>query len=79
MVNTPLLKQATDNSNPKNIRDSIEKNRLADPNFIVDEIEKGLAEKVEILLPGAEAKILVWLRRFSPRLVWKLVHLSNKE
>jgi len=79
MVNTPLLKQATDNSNPKNIRDSIEKNRLADPNFIIDEIEKGLQEKVEILLPGAEAKILVWLRRFSPRLVWKLVHLSNKE
>jgi len=78
MVNTPLLKQATDNSNPKNIRDSIEKGRLADPNFIVDEVEKALANRVEILLPGAEAKITVWMRRLFPRLLWKVIHLSNK-
>ena len=77
-VNTPLLKQATDNSNPKNIRDSIEKGRLADPNFIVDEVEKALANRVEILLPGAEAKITVLMRRLFPRLLWKIIHLSNK-
>ena len=79
MVNTPLLNQATQNSNPKNIRDSIEKGRLADPNFIIDEVEKSLKNKTEILYPGAEAKIITWLRRFSPRLTWKIIHLSNKE
>jgi len=78
MVNTPLLKQATDNSNPKNIRDSIEKGRLADPNYIIDEVEKALANRVEILIPGAEAKITMWMRRLFPRLLWKIVHLSNK-
>ena len=78
MVNTPLLKQATDNSNPKNIRDSIEKGRLADPNFIIDQVEAALANRVEILIPGAEAKITMWMRRLFPRLLWKIVHLSNR-
>ena len=78
MVNTPLLKQATENSNPKNIRDSIEKGRLADPNDVVDAVERALARRQEILIPGAEAKITMWMRRFFPRLLWKVIHLSNK-
>ncbi len=78
MVNTPLLKQATENSNPKNIRVSIEKGRLADPEFIVDEVERGLARRQEILIPGAEAKITMWMRRFFPRLLWKVIHRSNQ-
>lgn len=79
MVNTPLLKQATENSNPKAIRDSIEKGRLADPNFMIDEVEKAIRNKVEILLPGMEAKILMRMRRYTPRLLWKIILLSMKE
>lgn len=78
MVNTPLLKQATENSNPKNIRVSIEKGRLADPESIVDEVERALARGQEILIPGAEAKITLWMRRFFPRLLWKVIHRSNQ-
>ena len=36
----PLLKQATETSNPKAIRDSIEKGRLADPGVMIDDVEK---------------------------------------
>ncbi len=79
MVNTPLLKQATENSNPKAIRDSIEKGRLADPNVMIDEVEKAIVKKTEILLPGAEAKILTRMRRYTPRLLWKIILLSMKE
>jgi NAD(P)-dependent dehydrogenase (short-subunit alcohol dehydrogenase family) len=78
MVNTPLLKQATENSNPKNIRMSIEKGRLADPEVMIDEVERGLARRQEILIPGAEAKITLWMRRFFPRLLWKVIHRSNQ-
>ncbi len=79
MVNTPLLKQATENSNPKAIRDSIEKGRLADPDVMIDEVEKGLKKGTEILLPGMEAKILSRMRRYTPKLLWKIIWLSMKE
>ena len=79
MVNTPLLQQATENSNPKNIRDSIEKGRLADPEKMIDAVEKGLASGKEIIYTSMEAKVLMWLRRLCPNLLWKIVLLSNKE
>jgi short-subunit dehydrogenase len=78
MVNTPLLKQAKTGSNPKNIQMAKEKNRLASPEFIVDQVEKGLQKRTEILIPGGEAKTLVLLRRWMPRLLWKIIHLSMK-
>ncbi len=79
LVNTPLLQQAVETSNPKNIRDSIKKNRLADPDTIIDAVERGLKKKTEILLPNAEAKILSWFRRLAPGLLWKLIHRTNEE
>lgn len=78
MVDTPLINQALTNSNPKNIRESKEKGRLASPDFIVDEVEKALDKGVEILYPGMEAKILTWLRRFSPSLLWRIIDASMK-
>ena len=78
MVNTPLLKQAETGSNPKNIQMAKEKNRLASPEFIIDQVEKGLQKRTEILIPGGEAKTLVLLRRWTPRLLWKIIHLSMK-
>jgi NAD(P)-dependent dehydrogenase (short-subunit alcohol dehydrogenase family) len=79
LVDTPLLQQAVETSNPKSVRDSIEKKRFADPEFIVDEVEKGLKRKIEILLPGGEAKFVMAMRRYFPRLLWKIVHYFNRE
>jgi len=79
LVDTPLLIQAVETSNPRSIRDSIKKNRLADPDSIIDAVERGLEKRTEILLPNTEAKILSWFRRLAPRLLWKFIHHSNKE
>jgi short-subunit dehydrogenase len=79
LVDTPLLQQAVATSNPKIISDSIAKNRFADPEFIINEVEKALAKGTEILMPGAEAKTVMWLRRMSPRLLWKIVRAANRK
>lgn len=65
-------------SRPKTVAYSIENKRMAAPEFIIDEVEKGLTKGTEILLPGAEAKLLMWARRKSPRLPWKVIHLSDR-
>jgi NAD(P)-dependent dehydrogenase (short-subunit alcohol dehydrogenase family) len=78
LVNTPLLKQATESGNPASVSYSIEHKRFATPDSIIDAIERGLGEKISILYPNAESRFFAWLRRFSPRLVWKMIHLSNK-
>ena len=41
-------------------------------------MELALARGDEILIPGAEAKITMWMRRFFPRLLWKVIHRSNR-
>ncbi len=74
MVNTPLIEQAVQT---KNIRESRDKGRLASPEFIVDEVEKAIAKGKEFLYPGAEAKILTWLRRFFPGLLWRIIKASS--
>jgi short-subunit dehydrogenase len=79
LVDTPLLEQAVQTSNPKSIRDSIANRRFADPEFVVDEVEKGLDRGTEILLPGAEAKLVMAARRLAPRLLWKVVKRANRE
>jgi NAD(P)-dependent dehydrogenase (short-subunit alcohol dehydrogenase family) len=72
-VNTPLLKQAQQTSNPRSLQLGIEQGRMADPQFVVDAVERALEKGREILLPGREAKVLMALRRFAPRLLWRLV------
>jgi short-subunit dehydrogenase len=74
LVDTPLLRQAAETSNPKMIRDSVAQKRLADPESIIDEVEKGLTRGSEILLPGLEAKLVMWARRFAPRLLWRVLN-----
>ena len=73
-MDTPLLRQATETSNPRMIRDSVASRRLASPEDVIDEVEKGLARGTEILLPGAEAKLVMLARRMAPRLLWKVLH-----
>jgi len=77
LVNTPLLEQAMATAQPKMLSDSIENKRYMSPDDIVGAVEKGLKKNVTILFPNAEAKILQWIRRFSPRLMWKIIHAAN--
>lgn len=79
MVDTPLMKQATENSNPKNIQNAIAKNQLVSADFIIDEIEKALVKKSTIIYPGMEAKIPCIIRRLFPRLMWWMVNKGNDE
>lgn len=78
LVDTPLLEQATDTGNPPMVSYSISHKRFATPEAIIDAVEAGLGKKKTMLYPGTEAKILAWLRRFSPGLVWKVLHASNR-
>ncbi len=77
LVNTPLLEQAMATAQPRMLRYSLEHKRYMTPDEIVDAVEIGLKKNVRILWPNMEAKILQWLRRFSPRLLWKIIHAAS--
>jgi NAD(P)-dependent dehydrogenase (short-subunit alcohol dehydrogenase family) len=77
LVNTPLLQQAMATGQPKMLSYSLEQERYMTPESVVDAVEKGLEKNVTILWPGVEAKILHRLRRFFPRLLWKILHAAN--
>ena len=72
MVDTPLLDQATESSNPSLIQLGRSQGRPVSPSFILDSIETGIDKGKQVLLPGGEAKMLYALRRLSPRLLWKI-------
>jgi NAD(P)-dependent dehydrogenase (short-subunit alcohol dehydrogenase family) len=73
MVNTPLIKQAQETSNPRSIQQGMQSGRFADPEDIVTAVEEGLEKGVKILLPTREARFLMRLRRFAPGLLWKMI------
>jgi NAD(P)-dependent dehydrogenase (short-subunit alcohol dehydrogenase family) len=77
MVNTPLIKQAQETSNPRSVQQGIEKGIAADPNTIIDLVEKGIAKGTPIIFPSAMAKGLYGMRRFSPKLLWKVIMKSE--
>ena len=77
-VDTPLINQALGEEGPKNIRESKETGRLADPLQIVKSIEEGLRKKKLILYPNLEAKILTLARRFFPKTLWSIIEKSNE-
>jgi NAD(P)-dependent dehydrogenase (short-subunit alcohol dehydrogenase family) len=78
LVDTPLLEQAVETSNPKSIRDSIASRRFADPEHVIDAVERGLARRTEILLTDTEARLVTWARRLAPGLLWKVLHRVNR-
>lgn len=78
LVDTPLLRQATESSNPKAVQNSIADKRFLSPDYIVDAVERGLQKKAKFLYPSTEAKVLAGLRRFFPTMLWKLIHWANK-
>lgn len=76
-VKTPLLDQAMAGG-PKAFVDTVVSGRAADPDVILDHIEKALERGTKVLVPG-EARPTWMLRRLSPALMWRLVHLMNKD
>jgi NAD(P)-dependent dehydrogenase (short-subunit alcohol dehydrogenase family) len=71
-VNTPLVDQTLATDSPGSIIEAREKGRLADPEKIVDTIEKGVRKDRDIIYPG-EARLLYLWRALLPKLWWKVV------
>ena len=71
-VDTPLVDQTLATDAPGSIKESRETGRLADPEKIIDAIEKGVARDRDIIYPG-EAKFLYLWRSLFPGLWWKTV------
>jgi NAD(P)-dependent dehydrogenase (short-subunit alcohol dehydrogenase family) len=73
MTDTPLLEQARASSDPRSLRRGIEDRRVADPEVVVQEAEDALERGRWVVYPTREAKFVVGLRRFAPKLLWRLV------
>jgi len=71
-VNTALIDQALATDSPRSIIEARNKGRLADPEKIVNAIEKGVARDRDIIYPG-EARLLYLWRALFPGLWWKTV------
>lgn len=71
-VNTPLMEQSLATDTPGSIREANRTGRLANPEKIIDAIEKGVARDRDIIYPG-EARLLYLWRALLPRLWWKTV------
>ena len=71
-VNTPLIDQTLATDAPGSILESKKSGRLADPQKIVDAIDKGVAKNKDIIYPG-EAKLLLLWHALFPGLWWKVV------
>ncbi len=71
-VNTPLVDQTLATDSPGSIREAKKSGRLADPEKIVDAIEKGVRRDRDIIYPG-EARLLYLWRALFPGLWWKTV------
>ena len=78
-VDTPLIDQALNTSNPVALQIGRKKGHFAKPEFIVEEIEKAIEKGSGILRPGFSAKWLDWMRRLMPDLQWKMVLASEKQ
>ena len=71
-VNTALIDQTLATDSPGSILEARKNGRLADPEKIVNAIEKGVARDRDIIYPG-EARLLYLWRALFPRLWWKTV------
>ncbi|MCB1842940.1 MAG: SDR family oxidoreductase [Halioglobus sp.] len=71
-VNTPLVDQTIETDTPGSIIEAKKNGRLADPEKMIDAIEKGIRKDRDIIYPG-EARLLYLWRALFPRLWWKTV------
>ncbi|MEM9254505.1 MAG: SDR family oxidoreductase [Pseudomonadota bacterium] len=71
-VNTPLVDQTIETDTPGSIIEARKNGRLADPEKMIDAIEKGVRKDKDIIYPG-EARLLYLWRALLPKLWWKTV------
>jgi len=71
-VNTPLVDQTIATDTPGSIIEAKKSGRLADPEKMIDAIEKGIRKDQDIIYPK-EAKLLYLWRALLPKLWWKVV------
>ena len=71
-VNTPLIDQTINTDTPGSIKQAKQSGRLADPEKIIDAIDKGVARGKDIIYPGEAWFLMIWKTLF-PRLWWKTV------
>ena len=71
-VNTPLVDQTIATETPGSIAEAKESGRLADPEQIVDDIDKGIAKGKKVIYPGSARMLYLWHTLF-PGLWWKTV------
>ena len=76
-VNTPLIDQTLATDSPGSMREAKKSGRLADPEKIVDAIDRGVAKNRDIIYPG-EARLLLFWHVLMPRLWWKVVFNFEK-
>ena len=76
-VNTPLVDQTLATDTPGSIIESKKSGRLADPEKMIDAIDKGVARDRDIIYPG-EARFLYLWRALFPSLWWKTVMRFEK-
>jgi len=76
-VNTPLVDQTIETDTPGSILEAKKGGRLADPEKMIDAIEKGVRADKDIIYPG-EARLLYLWRALLPRLWWKTVMQFEK-
>jgi len=71
-VNTPLVDQTIETDTPGSIVEAKKTGRLADPEKMIDAIEKGVRKDRDIIYPQ-EARLLYLWRALLPKLWWKTV------
>jgi NAD(P)-dependent dehydrogenase (short-subunit alcohol dehydrogenase family) len=71
-VNTPLIDQTINTDTPGSINQAKQSGRLADPEKIIDAIDKGVAKGKDIIYPGEARFLMIWKTLF-PKLWWKTV------
>ena len=76
-VNTPLVDQTIATDTPGSIIEAKKSGRLADPEHMIDAIEKGVRKDRDIIYPK-EAKLLYFWRALFPKLWWKTVMTFEK-
>lgn len=76
-VNTPLVDQSLSTDTPGSMLQAKKSGRLANPEKIVDAIDKGVRKGRDIIYPG-EARLLYLWRALFPRLWWKTVMSFEK-
>ncbi len=72
-VNTPML------NNADNKPQILEQAPAAEPEFVLDCMEKGIDKGKLFIFPGAQNRMAYYVRRFFPRFVWWVTHQAEKQ